>query len=122
MWWPMNRCRPSLRRLLSATVVSYAADMPLLRQRFHRYLSREVIGTRIIAVFHWVLSLRQELRDSVLSLAVQVALSEERWLHKAVRDRRLDDAARLRLRLARIDLSNWWQPERLAAERFAARL
>ena len=113
---------PELRRLLSATVVSYAGELALLRQRFARYLSATLLEA-VIAAVEWVLALRQALRGGVLELGRQVALTQESWLKKAARNRLLEDAERLRLRLARVDLQQLVeQPERLAAERFEARL
>ena len=113
---------PQLRRLLSATVVSYADDLTLLRQRFDRYLSPALLDA-IIEAAQWVLALRQALYDSVLELGRRVALAQESWLQNAARNRMLENAERLRLRLARLDLQQLVElPERLAAERFEARL
>jgi hypothetical protein len=113
---------PQLRRLLSATVTSYANDLPLLRRRFGRALAEPVLDA-VVQAAEQVLSLRQLLRSGVLALGQRVAQDQSVWLTKAARSRWLPDAERLRLRLARLDLEELSKnPARLAAERFEARL
>jgi hypothetical protein len=115
---------PQLRTLLSATVVSYASDMPLLRRRFGRSLSAPLLDV-IISTAERVLALRQALRDSILDLVRRMAVAHAQapWLKNGARNGSLQDAERFRLRLATFDLQKLAErPEELAVERFEARL
>lgn len=115
---------PQLRTLLSTTIVAYAEDLGLLRRRFARSMSASLLN-ELTETAAQVLSLRQILREGALALAQRLAQAhaEAPWLQKAARDRSLQDAERLRLRLLRVDLRQLAdKPQRIEAQRTDARL
>jgi hypothetical protein len=120
---------PQLHKLLSATVVSYEGNLPLLRQRVADAIARlnpaaaDDVTRDVMGAAERALGGRAALRAGVLALAQQTAQARLPSVEHTARDRSLEDAERLRWRRARVDLEQIAaRPETLAAGSFAERL
>ena len=121
-----------LRTLLTATVVSYAHDLALLRSRMASAMARidpidrvmaDGVTTRLVVVAERVLASRATLRVGVLQLVERVATARMPAAQHAARDRILDAGVGESWRRACIDLEQLAaRPEGITAGSFAERM
>jgi hypothetical protein len=113
---------PQLRMLLSATILSYAADLRVLAERLERSVSVPTLDA-ILAAAEAVLALRHELQQGVFAIAQRLAASSLPHLREAALSPLLSTAQAARAGKAYADLQAILQsPLRLLAEPFEARI